>query len=162
MAVKKGQLWYSQSVYSSLRSENCRENVHFQYSLSGALQVSNGVYTVSIWWFSGSIECSMEDGIYIVTIWGEWLMVIVESFKFLVLKVGNAWRPSNEVMFVKTDQCCDMLCGYIQWVCVRTVEEKRDVGDAAVIHRIVGKGAGEVWWSGNWTETQWNCWSCCL
>ena len=41
-------------------------------------------------------------------------MVIVESFKFLVLKVSNAWRPSNEAMFVKTDQCCDMLCGYIQ------------------------------------------------
>ena len=40
-------------------------------------------------------------------------MVMVEKYKFLLSKVGNAWKPSDEVMFVKTDQCCDIPCGYI-------------------------------------------------
>ena len=71
-------------------------------------------------------------------------MVIVEKYNFLLLKVGNAWEPSDEVMFVKTNPCCDMSCGYIQWVCVKTMEVKRDVGGATLIHRIVGKGGGEV------------------
>ena len=41
-------------------------------------------------------------------------MVMVENYNFSLLKVGNAWKPYDEVMFVKTDQCCDMPRGYIQ------------------------------------------------
>lgn len=41
-------------------------------------------------------------------------MVMVENCKFLLLNAGNAWRHSDEVGSVKTDQCCDMPCGYIQ------------------------------------------------